>query len=173
MRRRQQQRRNPRPVDQGLDADDAVYFILSPGANVVADLESQLKQDPPYVKGESYHNIAMGEGMDQVAMSTLETAPQRPLGDPNNVHLMPVWCRAREAAGRIPSGGQPQALPPLPRRPGKGIPEGILARCIKLTSSHRAAKANERAFCYFSKEQIEEADSKTSASSSASASSTP
>ena len=47
--------------------------------------------------------------------------------------------------------------------PSKGIPEGILARCIKLTNEPPGGlKANlKRAFCYFSKEQIEEADSKT------------
>jgi len=144
-----------------------IYFILSPGANVVADLESQLsKQEPPYVPGESYHNIAMGEGMDQVALNTLETAHRN--GHwviLNNVHLMPVWCRELEKTldDFAVEGSHTRFRLFLTSDPSKGIPEGILARCIKLTNEPPGGlKANlKRAFCYFSKDQIEEADSKT------------
>ena len=47
--------------------------------------------------------------------------------------------------------------------PSKSIPIGILSRCIKVTNEPPAGlKANlKRAWCFFSKEYIEESDSKT------------
>ena len=44
-----------------------IYFILSPGANVMGDLDT-LAMKYGFVSGESYHNVAMGQGQDVVAM---------------------------------------------------------------------------------------------------------
>jgi dynein heavy chain len=83
----------------------------------------------------------------------------------NNVHLMPVWCRELEKTldDFAVEGSHTRFRLFLTSDPSKGIPEGILARCIKLTNEPPGGlKANlKRAFCYFSKDQIEEADSKT------------
>lgn len=38
-----------------------IYFILSPGANVVGDLD-KLADKYEFVKNESYHNVSMGQG---------------------------------------------------------------------------------------------------------------
>lgn len=38
-----------------------IYFILSPGANVVGDLD-KLGDKYDFVKNESYHNVSMGQG---------------------------------------------------------------------------------------------------------------
>ena len=60
-----------------------IYFILSPGADVVADLDKiAAEQDPPFVNGENYFNVSMGQGQDVIAMSYLECASQLVVGDP-------------------------------------------------------------------------------------------
>ena len=142
-----------------------IYFILSPGANVVADLDAvALKYG--FQKGISYHNVSMGQGQDVVAMSWLETAHRN--GHwviLNNVHLMPKWLvelekRLDEYAAE---GSHSKFRVFLTSDPSNTIPIGILSRCIKVTNEPPAGlKANlKRAWCFFSKEYIEEADSKT------------
>lgn len=46
-----------------------IYFILSPGANVVGDLD-KLADKYEFVKNESYHNVSMGQG--QVRMRKID-----------------------------------------------------------------------------------------------------
>jgi dynein heavy chain len=81
-----------------------IYFILSPGVNVVADLDKKAA-DYGLQKGVTYHNVSMGQGQDVVAMSCLETAHRN--GHwviLNNVHLMPKWLSELETpahAGKI------------------------------------------------------------------------
>ena len=142
-----------------------IYFILSPGANVVADLDTMaLKYD--FVKGENYHNVSMGQGQDVVAISYLETAHRN--GHwviLNNVHLMPKWLIELEKKldEFATEGSHDKFRLFLTSDPNKEIPIGILNRCIKLTNEPPAGlKANlKRAWCIFPKEFIEEADSKT------------
>jgi len=142
-----------------------LYFILSPGANVVADLDAMaLKYG--LEKGTSYHNVSMGQGQDVVAMSCLETAHRN--GHwviLNNVHLMPKWLVELEKKldEYAAEGSHEKFRVFLTSDPSKLIPIGILNRCIKLTNEPPAGlKANlKRAFCFFPKEYIEEADSKT------------
>lgn len=59
---------NPPPVVQILEESfldstttTPIYFILSPGANVVGDLD-KLADKYDFVKNESYHNVSMGQG---------------------------------------------------------------------------------------------------------------
>lgn len=68
-----------------------IYFILSPGANVMGDLDS-LALKYGFVAGETYHNVSMGQGQDVVAMRNLEMAHRQGHWVVlNNVHLMPRW----------------------------------------------------------------------------------
>ena len=142
-----------------------IYFILSPGANVVADLDIMATKYG-FQKGVSYHNVSMGQGQDVVAMTCLETAHRN--GHwviLNNVHLMPKWLveleKKLDEYGT--EGSHTKFRLFLTSDPSKTIPIGILNRCIKLTNEPPAGlKANlKRAWCFFSKEFIEEADSKT------------
>jgi dynein heavy chain len=68
-----------------------IYFILSPGANVVGDLD-KMAEKYGFEKGTSYFNVSMGQGQDKIAMANLESAHRN--GSwviLNNVHLMPSW----------------------------------------------------------------------------------
>eukprot|EP00620_Florenciella_sp_RCC1587_P013374 CAMPEP_0182558034 /NCGR_PEP_ID=MMETSP1324-20130603/1743_1 /TAXON_ID=236786 /ORGANISM="Florenciella sp., Strain RCC1587" /LENGTH=2560 /DNA_ID=CAMNT_0024770185 /DNA_START=8 /DNA_END=7690 /DNA_ORIENTATION=+ len=143
-----------------------IYFILSPGANVVADLDKMAaKYD--FVPGETYHNVSMGQGQDLVAMSALETANRN--GHwviLNNIHLMPKWLVELEKKldDFIVEGMTHDKFRLyLTSDPSNAIPIGMLDRSIKLTNEPPTGlKANlKRAFCLFSKEKIEEADGKT------------
>jgi len=142
-----------------------IYFILSPGANVVADLDKKAAENG-LQKGVSYHNVSMGQGQDVVAMSCLETAHRN--GHwviLNNVHLMPKWLIELEKKldEYAAEGSHEKFRVFLTSDPSKAIPIGILNRCIKLTNEPPAGlKANlKRAWCFFPKDYIEEADSKT------------
>ncbi|CAN0055637.1 unnamed protein product [Heterosigma akashiwo] len=141
-----------------------IYFILSPGANVVGDLD-KLADKYHFVKNESYWNVSMGQGQDIIAMANLETAHRN--GHwviLNNIHLMPRWLIELEKKldEFAQEGSHEKFRLFLSSDPSNGIPIGILNRCIKLTNEPPAGlKANlKRAFACFSKEQIEEADSK-------------
>ena len=73
-----------------------IYFILSPGANVVADVD-KLALKFGMVAGSSYHNISLGQGQDVVAQERLENGHRQ--GHwviLNNVHLMPRWLKKVE-----------------------------------------------------------------------------
>lgn len=142
-----------------------IYFILSPGANVVADLDVMATKYG-FQKGISYHNVSMGQGQDVVAMSWLETAHRN--GHwviLNNVHLMPKWLVELEKKldEYAAEGSHSKFRIFLTSDPSTTIPIGILSRCIKITNEPPTGlKANlKRAWCFFSKDYIEESDSKT------------
>ena len=137
-----------------------IYFILSPGANVVADLDNMAVKYG-LQKGVSYHNVSMGQGQDIVAMSCLEAAHRN--GHwviLNNVHLMPRWLIELEKKldEYAAEGSHEKFRIFLTSDPSSSIPIGILNRCIKLTNEPPAGlKANlKRAWCFFSKEYIED-----------------
>ena len=48
-----------------------LFFILSPGADVVGDLDKVAKKQG-FEKAVTYHNVSMGQGQDIVAMEKLE-----------------------------------------------------------------------------------------------------
>ncbi|CAM9107555.1 unnamed protein product [Discosporangium mesarthrocarpum] len=142
-----------------------IYFILSPGANVVGDLD-KLADKYSFVRNESYHNVSMGQGQDVVAMSCLELAHRN--GHwviLNNIHLMPRWLIELEKKldEFALEGSHEKFRLYLSSDPSNAIPIGVLSRCIKLTNEPPAGlKANlKRAFANFNREYIEEADSKT------------
>uniref|UniRef100_K3X576 AAA+ ATPase domain-containing protein n=1 Tax=Globisporangium ultimum (strain ATCC 200006 / CBS 805.95 / DAOM BR144) TaxID=431595 RepID=K3X576_GLOUD len=69
-----------------------MYFILSPGTDVVGDVDKLAVQDQERIKGVDYHNIALGQGQETIAMKTLQLSVEN--GHwviLNNVHLMPKW----------------------------------------------------------------------------------
>jgi dynein heavy chain len=157
----------------GASLDDTdpsipIYFILSPGTDVMSDLDKQANERG-FVKGESYHNVSMGQGQDTIAMAILDTAHKE--GHwviLNNVHLMPKWLHALEKKldTFIEEGSHEKFQLFMTSDPSKGIPIGILNRCIKLTNEPPTGlKANlKRAWCSFPKEMINnDMDKKTKA----------
>ena len=156
-------------LDQSLqDATPAtpVYFILSPGANVVGLLD-KLADKYGFVKGVSYHNVSMGQGQDVVAMACLESAHRN--GHwviLNNIHLMTRWMGELEKKldeFAQEGGSHVKMRLFLTSDPSTNIPIGVLNRCIKVTNEPPAGlKANlKRAWANFPKQDIDDADSKT------------
>jgi dynein heavy chain len=154
-------------VDQALaDSRQTIplYFILSAGSDVVGSLD-KLAVKYGMERGVSYHNISMGQGQDIVAMDRLEQAHRN--GHwviLNNVHLMPRWCVELEKKldEYALDGPHERNRLFLTSDPAKTIPIGLLNRCIKLTNEPPGGlRANlKRAICSFSKDYIDEADSK-------------
>ena len=56
-----------------------VYFILSPGADVVADVDA-LAAKNGLEKGVSYFNVGMGQGQDVIAMDCLYNGHKQGIG---------------------------------------------------------------------------------------------
>ncbi|GBG27447.1 Dynein heavy chain 17, axonemal [Hondaea fermentalgiana] len=154
-----------------VDASPEVplYFILSPGTDVLADLD-RLAMEHGKEKGKSYHNVSLGQGQDKVAEELLGTAHREGhwvvLA---NVHLMPRWLPQLEKLldqfKEANSEGHPDFRLFLSSDPSNRIPIGILARSIKLTNeAPTGLKANlKKAFLSFPRAFVEEADGKTKA----------
>merc|ERR1719408_1210461 len=113
----------------------------------------------------NYHNVAMGQGQDVVAMAKME------LGHKEghwvmlqNIHLMPRWCVSLEKTmdNYALEGSHPAFKLFLSADPSNGIPIGILDRSIKLTNEPpQGMLANlRRSFALFSKEDFEDKDTK-------------
>jgi len=144
------------------------FFILSPGADPVKEVEALGRKLIQLQANVNYHNVAMGQGQDVVAMAKLD------LGHKEghwvmlqNVHLMPAWCVELEK--RLNSfeaeGSHPNFRLFLSADPAKGIPIGVLERSIKLTNEPpQGLQANlRRSFALFQKDDFEERDSKIKA----------
>jgi dynein heavy chain len=142
-----------------------IYFILSPGANIVADID-KLAAKHKMERGVSYHNISLGQGQDIVAQERLDMGHRQ--GHwiiLNNVHLMPRWLKHVEKMldEFAVEGSHSSFRVFMSSDPSKSIPNGILERCIKLTNDPPSGlKANlKQAFCAFSKEDYEELEPRT------------
>merc|ERR1719421_706509 len=145
-----------------------IFFILSPGADPVKEVEAMGKKLIGLQQNVNYHNVAMGQGQDVVAMAKLS------LGHKEghwvmlqNIHLMPKWCvelEKRLDAFAI-EGSHPNFRLYLSADPAKGIPIGLLERSIKLTNEPpQGMLANlRRSFALFSKEDFEDRDAKVKA----------
>ncbi|RYG70338.1 hypothetical protein EON64_00425, partial [archaeon] len=141
-----------------------IYFILSPGANVMGDLDT-LASKYGFIPGETYHNVSMGQGQDVVAMRNLEMAHRQGHWVVlNNVHLMPRWLIELEKKldEFALEGSNKKFRLFLSSDAANSIPIGLLNRCIKITNEPPAGlKANiKRAFASLNKESFEEYDSK-------------
>jgi len=142
-----------------------IFFILSPGADPVKEVESMGKKTIGLQNNVNYHNVAMGQGQDVVAMAKLD------LGHKEghwimlqNIHLMPKWCIELEKKldGFALEGSHPNFRCFLSADPNDGIPIGLLERSIKLTNEPpQGLLANlRRAFAMFNKEDFEDRDGK-------------
>ena len=141
-----------------------IYFILSPGANVMGDLDN-LANKYGYIPAETYHNVSMGQGQDMIAMRNLEMAHRNGQWVVlNNIHLMPRWLIELEKKldEFALEGSHKKFRLFLSSDPASSIPIGLLNRCIKLTNEPPAGlKANiKRAFASLNKELFDEFDSK-------------
>jgi dynein heavy chain len=141
-----------------------IYFILSPGANVMGDLDNLAKKYG-FVAGETYHNVSMGQGQDVVAMRNLEMAHRQGHWVVlNNVHLMPRWLIELEKKldEFALEGSNKKFRLFLSSDASNAIPIGLLNRCIKITNEPPAGlKANiKRAFASLDKQTFEDFDSK-------------
>ncbi|RLN89500.1 hypothetical protein BBJ28_00002039 [Nothophytophthora sp. Chile5] len=168
-----------------------MYFILSPGTDVVADVDKLALQDQERIKGVDYHNIALGQGQERVAMKTLQMSVEN--GHwiiLNNVHLMPKWmleldkwleqlAKASKSAsyatlrsnlsGAKEGGGiAARTLHPnfrlfITSDPSPQIPIAVLERSIKITNEPPTGlRANvKRAFCCFPKADVDELEPRT------------
>merc|ERR1719161_1690500 len=70
-----------------------IFFILSPGADPVKEVEAMGKKLINLQLNVNYHNVAMGQGQDVIAMAKL--AKGHLDGEwvmLQNIHLMPKWC---------------------------------------------------------------------------------
>eukprot|EP00981_Chlorochromonas_danica_P009567 scaffold2734_cov243-Ochromonas_danica.AAC.5 len=141
-----------------------IYFILSPGANVMGDLDN-LASKYGFIPGETYHNVSMGQGQDVIAMRNLEMAHRQGHWVVlNNVHLMPRWLIELEKKldEFALEGSNKKFRLFLSSDAANSIPIGLLNRCIKITNEPPAGlKANiKRAFASLNKESFEDYDSK-------------
>lgn len=145
-----------------------LYFILSPGTDVLADLD-RLAMDNGKEKGKTYHNVSLGQGQDKVAEKLLNAAiKQGHWVVLANVHLMPRWLPSLEKLldqFKEAKDSHPDFRLFLSSDPSNRVPIGILARSIKLTNeAPTGLKANlKKAFLSFPKVFVEEADTKTKA----------
>jgi dynein heavy chain, axonemal len=141
-----------------------IYFILSPGANVMGDLD-YLANKYGFVPGDTYHNVSMGQGQDVIAMRNLEMAHRQGHWVVlNNVHLMPRWLidLEKKLDEFALEGSNKKFRLFLSSDAANSIPIGLLNRCIKITNEPPAGlKANiKRAFASLNKESFEDFDSK-------------
>ena len=141
-----------------------IFFILSPGADPVKDVEI-LGRKNGYEANKNFWNVALGAGQDVVAMQKLETAHKEGHWVMlQNIHLMPRWLLELEKKldEFALEGSNPAFRLFLSAEPSSGIPIGILERSIKLTNEPPAGlKANmNRAFTFFLPDEFEERESK-------------
>jgi len=74
-------------------ATTPIFFILSPGADPVKEVEAMGKKLMNLQLGTNYHNVAMGQGQDVVAMAKLDIGHREGHWVMlQNIHLMPRWC---------------------------------------------------------------------------------
>ena len=143
-----------------------IFFILSPGADPVKEVESMGKKRPEGLSlGSNYWNVAMGQGQDVVAMAKLDIGHREGHWVMlQNIHLMPKWCVELEKKLDVfaVENSHPNFRLFLSADPSKGIPIGILERSIKLTNEPpQGMLANlRRSFALFPKEDFEDKDAK-------------
>jgi len=145
-----------------------IFFILSPGADPVKEVEALGRKTIQLQANSNYHNIAMGQGQDVVAMQKLEFGHKEGHWVMlQNIHLMPTWCLELEQRldAFAAEGSHPNFRLFLSADPARGIPIGLLERSIKLTNEPpQGLLANlRRSFALFPKDDFEERDAKIKA----------
>ena len=141
-----------------------IFFILSPGANPVKDVEGLARKngiDP----NKYLHQVALGQGQDVVALNKLEIGHKEGHWVMlQNIHLMPSFLKELEKKLDVyaTEGSHANFRLYLSADPSKEIPIGILERSIKLTNEPpQGLKANmKRALTFFSKDDFEQMETK-------------
>jgi len=141
-----------------------IYFILSPGANPVDDVQKlciKEKLDPM----KHLHQVSLGQGQDTVADAKLDTAHKEGHWVMlQNVHLMPKYLYGLEKklAEFANEGSDPNFRLFFSSDPSNDIPIGLLEKAIKLTNEPPAGlKANMmRAFSFFNAQEFDLQDPK-------------
>jgi len=141
-----------------------LYFILSPGTDVMSDLD-RLAAGFGLEKGRTYVNVSLGQGQDKVATRLLETAHKEGhFVVLNNLHLMPKWLpHLEKLLDQFKDQGSHENFRLfLSSDPSDRIPISMLGRCIKLTNEAPSGlKANlKRAFLSFPRTFVEESDAR-------------
>lgn len=141
-----------------------IYFILSPGADPVKDVEV-LARSQGVDPSKMLHTIALGQGQDVVALAKLEIGHKEGHWVMlQNIHLMPAFLVELEKRLDIYAAevSNPGFRLFVSSDPSKSIPIGLLERSIKLTNEPpEGLKQNmKRAFTFFSKEDIESKEPK-------------
>jgi len=142
-----------------------IFFILSPGADPVKEVEAMGRQLINLQLNTNYWNVAMGQGQDVIAMAKLDIGHREGHWVMlQNIHLMPKWCIELEKRLDVfaVENSHPDFRVFLSADPSNGIPIGILERSIKLTNEPpQGMLANlRRSFALFSKEDFEDRDAK-------------
>eukprot|EP00930_Biecheleria_cincta_P046148 TRINITY_DN3182_c0_g1_i7.p1 TRINITY_DN3182_c0_g1~~TRINITY_DN3182_c0_g1_i7.p1 ORF type:complete len:1861 (-),score=425.96 TRINITY_DN3182_c0_g1_i7:240-5396(-) len=142
-----------------------IFFILSPGADPVKEVEAMGRRLIQLQLGTNYWNVAMGQGQDVIAMAKLDIGHREGHWVMlQNIHLMPGWCKELEKKLDVfaAENSHVNFRLFLSADPSKGIPIGILERSIKLTNEPpQGMLANlRRSFALFSKEDFEDRDAK-------------
>jgi len=117
------------------DAATPVYYILSPGVDVVGEIEEQAFQRGLTVEENKWADISLGEGKDTISDREVDRlAKDGGWVVLQNIHLMPIWLIELEK--RIERNA-PDAHPDfrlfLTSDPSNTIPVALLQRSIKLT----------------------------------------
>jgi dynein heavy chain len=109
----------------------------------------------------------LGQGQDEIARRRIEEGNREGHWVMlQNIHLMPNWLleleKILDGFAADTGSGNPRFKLFLSAEPSLGVPIGILDRSIKLTNEPPSGlRANmTRAWTFFSKEEIEEADPK-------------
>jgi len=117
------------------DPATPVYFVLSPGVDVVGEVERQAAERDFSPKNGKFSDVSLGEGKDIISDKEVDRLSK----DGGwvilqNIHLMPRWLLELEK--RIERNA-PEAHPDfrlfLTSDPSPGIPVALLQRSIKLT----------------------------------------
>lgn len=143
-----------------------LFFILSPGADPVKEVEEIGRKMKFQYNLNNFFNIALGQGQEVIANNKLEIAFKEGYWVMlQNIHLMPSWLNSldkRLEQFSKEDGCHPNFRLYLSAEPNKNIPVGILEKCINLTNEPPSGlKANfKRAWTYFNKDEINEKDGK-------------
>ena len=88
-----------RLYEQETEAAEPVLIIVSPGTDPSQELEELAKE---VVGAEKYHQVAMGQGQAEIAMSLLNQCSQEGMWlCLKNLHLVTAWLPVLEKVGAI------------------------------------------------------------------------
>ncbi|KAM6403695.1 dynein axonemal heavy chain 17 [Rhynochetos jubatus] len=118
-----------------------LFFILSPGADPLKDVEALGKKLNFTIDNGRIHNVSLGQGQEPVAERALElAATQGHWVILQNIHLVAPWLDTLEATvERCSQGSHAEyrvflSAEPAPSPQPHVIPQGLLEDSIKLTS---------------------------------------